>query len=179
MSVFTNPATGAAEHSAAYVRAVLDLVGDRDPLDILRHTAVILPRVVDGLSLSQLRQSEAPGKWSIVQVLQHLADSELVWAWRLRLILSQDRPPLTGYDQDSWADRLRYDLAEPAEALEQFWTLRRANLKLVERASSADLERVGVHSERGDESLAHLRRLYAGHDVLHLNQIERIRRVVS
>jgi hypothetical protein len=175
MSVFTNPADGAAEHARAYVRAVLDLVGDRDPVGVLRETTLALPRTIEGLSPQQLRDPERPGKWSIAQILQHLADSEIVWAWRLRLILAQERPPLTGYDQDLWADRLHYDDADPSDSLEVFTVLRRANLRLLERASPAELTRVGVHTERGDESLDHLRRLYAGHDLLHLQQIERVR----
>jgi uncharacterized damage-inducible protein DinB len=179
MSVFTNPAIGAADHAAAYVDAILELVGDRDPLVVLREMPSALPRAIEGLSPRQLRQPERQGKWSIGQVLQHLADSEVVWAWRLRLILAQDRPQLIGYDQDLWAERLHYDEAEPSEAVELFAVLRRANLRLMARTSPDDLKRVGVHVERGDESLEHLRRLYAGHDLLHLRQIERVRRTVA
>jgi uncharacterized damage-inducible protein DinB len=179
MSVFTNPATGAAEHAAAYVDAILELLGDRDPLVVLRETVDALPRAIAGLSPEQLRQSERPGKWSIVQILQHLADSEIVGSWRFRLILAQDRPPLTGYDQDSWAERLRYEDADPAEAVALFTMLRRANLRLLERVTPADLARVGVHAERGEESIEHLRRLYAGHDLLHLRQITRVARAVA
>ena len=84
----------------AYVEAVLGLVGDRDPLEILRATPTALERAVAGLSLDQMRRPERPGKWSIAAVLQHLADADVVWAWRMRLILAQDRPPITGYDQD-------------------------------------------------------------------------------
>ena len=109
------------------------------------------------------------------QVLQHLADSEVVWAWRMRLILAQDRPVITGYDQDLWAERLHYEDADPADALDTFAVLRRAKLRVLERASPQELKRVGVHAERGEESLEHLRRLYAGHDMVHLRQIERIR----
>jgi DinB family protein len=179
MSVFTNPATRAAEDAAAYVAAVLELVGDRDPLAILSETPQQLRRVIEGLSPTELRRPEQSGKWSIAQVLQHLADSEVVWAWRMRLILAQDRPQLTGYDQDLWAERLHYADADPVEALELFGVLRRANLRLLTRASEAELKRVGVHAERGEESLDHLRRLYAGHDLLHLRQIGRIRGVVT
>jgi uncharacterized damage-inducible protein DinB len=178
MSVFTNPANGAAEHAAAYVTAILDLLGAQDPLTVLRATPSALQRAVDGLTPAQIAKPEKPGKWSIGQALRHLADSDLVWGWRLRLILAQDRPPLTGYDQDLWADRLHYDQADPDESLQMFGVLRRANLKLIERASPEDLKRVGVHVERGEESLEHHRRLYAGHDLMHLRQIARIREAV-
>src|SRR5919109_5106785 len=135
MSVFTNPATGAAEHARAYVSAVLELLGNRDPLAVLREMPSALTRAIEGLSAQQLRQPERAGKWSVVHILQHLADSEIVWAWRMRLILAQDRPPITGYDQDSWADRLHYDEADAAEALDVFTVVRRANLRLIARAS--------------------------------------------
>jgi hypothetical protein len=179
MSVFTNPANGAAEHAAAYVTAVLDLVGTQDPMAVLHATPSALRRAIDGLTPAQLARPEKPGKWSINQVLRHLADSDIVWGWRLRLILAQDRPPLTGYDQDLWAERLHYADADPDESLEMFRVLRRSNLTLIERASPDDLRRVGVHVERGEESLEHHRRLYAGHDLLHLRQIERIRAAVT
>jgi hypothetical protein len=179
MSVFTNPATGAAEHAAAYVDAILELLGERDPMVVLRETVDALPRATAGLSLDELRRPERPGKWSIAEILQHLADSEIVGSWRFRLILAQDRPPLTGYDQDAWAERLHYEDADPAEAIALFTMLRLANLRLLERASPADLGRAGVHAERGEESVTHLRRLYAGHDLLHLRQIERVRQAVT
>ena len=95
------------------------------------------------------------------------------------LILAQDRPTITGYDQDLWADRLGYDEVEPQQAIETFTVLRRGNLRLLERATPADLKRVGVHAERGEESIEHVRRLNAGHDLMHLGQIARIRGVVS
>ena len=179
MSVFTNSAGQAAEHAAAYVSAVLELLGERNPMTVLRETPVALSQAINGLMPQQMRQPERPGKWSVVHILQHLADSEIVWSWRMRLILAQDRPQLTGYDQDLWADRLHYEDADASEALEVFAVLRRANLRLIARASPADLARVGVHIERGEESLEHLRRLYAGHDLLHLRQIERVRAAVA
>ena len=95
MSVFTNPATGAAEHAAAYTRAILELLGDRDPHKVLRTTMAARPAEIEGLSSSQLRQPEAPGKWSTRQVVLHLADSEVVFAWRVRLVLAHDQPPIT------------------------------------------------------------------------------------
>lgn len=131
------------------------------------------------MSPQQLRRPEAPGKWSIVQILQHVADTEIVSSWRLRMILSHDRPPITGDDQDLWAERLHYEDADAADAIALFAHLRRANVRVFERASPEEMKRVGVHAERGEESLEQLRRLYAGHDLLHLRQIERVRRAVA
>lgn len=179
MSVFTNPASGSAEHGRAYTEAILGLLGSSDPLPVLRATGDALRRSVADMSDDEMSVPEAPGKWSVRHVLRHLADSDLVWAWRLRLVLAQDRPPLTGYDQDAWAARLHYQDAPPAESIEEFAIVRRGNLRLLEHATPADLGRAGVHAERGEESLAHMMRLYAGHDLLHIRQIERIRDVVG
>jgi len=175
MSVFSNRSIDPPEERAKYPAAILDLVGGREPISVLRETPAAAARAVEDLSPAQLRKPEAPGKWSIAQVLQHLADSDLVWGWRVRLILAQDRPTLTGYDQDLWAERLHYADADALEALEQLRVLRRGNLGLIARATPEDLKRVGVHSERGEESVGYLCGLYAGHDLLHLRQIARIR----
>ena len=179
MSVFTNPASGSIEHARAYTQAILDLLGSANPLDVLRTTPAALHAATAGMSEADMSRPEAPGKWSVRHVLRHLADSELVWAWRLRMVLAHDRPPLTGYDQDAWADRLHYEAAPAAESIEEFALTRRGNLRVIEHATPNDLQRVGVHAERGDESLAHMMRLYAGHDLLHVRQIERIRSVTA
>jgi DinB superfamily len=179
MSVFSNTARDSAEDRAKYAPAVLDLLGNRQPLDVLRLTPDAAQRAIAGLAASQLQMPEAPGKWSIAHVLRHLADSEVVWGWRMRLILAHERPTITGYDQDLWADRLHYGEADVADSLDALRVLRRDNLKLLERATPSDLQRVGVHSERGEESVGYLMRLYAGHDLLHLNQIDRIRNAIA
>ena len=179
MSIFTNPASRSKEEAKAYTAAILVLLGTQRPLTVLGGTAGKLRKSVARLSTRQLRKREAPGKWSIAHVLQHLVDSESVWTWRMRLILAQDRPTLTGYDQDAWADRLGYDKTKAAHALAEFAILRDANLRLLSRASPQDMQRVGVHSERGEESVEHLMKLYAGHDILHLNQIKRIRDAIA
>ena len=179
MSVFSNRSIDPPQERAKYPAAVLALVGGREPMSVLRETPVSAARAIEGLHNAKLHTPEAPGKWSIAQVLQHLADSDLVWGWRMRLILAQDRPTLTGYDQDLWAEQLHYADADPAQALETLRVLRRGNLSLIDRATPEDLERVGVHAERGEESAGYLIGLYAGHDLLHLRQLERIRQAVS
>src|SRR5574341_724902 len=113
--------------------------------------------------------------WSMRHVVRHLADSEIVWAYRIRRIVAEDRPPIQGYDQDLWADRLHYDRADVIECLAEIRALRAGNLRLIRSLGPAERTRVGVHTERGEESVEHLVRMYAGHDLLHLNQLERIR----
>jgi len=175
MSVFTNPASSTPADTAAYVDALLQLLGDQDPVAILRQMPAALQQFLETVPAAIVTSPEAPGKWAIGDVIQHLADSDLVGGFRLRMILAHDRPPLMGYDQDLWANRLRYRDVDVRDALEQFTALRRANVRIWQRLTPEDLTRVGVHGERGEESLEHLRRLYAGHDLLHLRQLERIR----
>lgn len=179
MSVFSNTSKDSPELRAQYASAVLELIGDRLPVDVLRDTPGACARAVATLTPEQLKRPEAPGKWSVAHVLRHLADTDVVWGWRMRLILAQDRPVITGFDQDLWADRLDYANADPNESLETFAVLRRDNLRLIERATPEDLKRVGVHAERGEESAGYLVRLYAGHDLMHLAQIDRITKAIG
>lgn len=178
MSIFTNRAASSKDEAKEYTAALIGLVGEREPLDALYHTEVALRHAVAGVAAERLAKPEAPDKWSVRQVLAHLADSDLVFGWRLRMALAHDRPPIQGYDQDLWAAHLHYDEVDVEQALQVFGTLRRWNLRLLKRASSEERERVGVHAERGEESVAHMMKLYAGHDTLHLHQIERILKAV-
>ena len=178
MSVFTNRQSRSPEQARQYTNAILGVLGDRDPWEVLSATAGALRRAVEGLSDGQLSMPEAEGKWSVRQVDRHLADTEIVWGWRFRLVFAQDSPAITGFDQDAWADRLHYDLAPLDDALNEFSVLRRTHLRLLTSASQADPARFGVHAERGEETVAHMMKMNAGHDLLHLRQIDRIRSVV-
>jgi hypothetical protein len=179
MSVFSNPATRSVEQAKAYTAAVLALVGSRDPIEVLRQTPSSLEQALCGLTEEQVGVPEAQGKWSVRELLQHLADSDLVWGYRLRRVLAQDRPVLSGYDQDLWAQRLGYAGVDAVRALRDFATLRESNLRLLGRASPQDLQRIGIHQERGEESVEYMIRLYAGHDLLHLQQLARITSAVG
>lgn len=183
MSVFPLPSDGSPDgspaHASAYITGLLELLGPRDPRDVLRSTVSVLSGRISSMPQDALRVPEAAGKWSIIEVVQHLADSELVAGWRYRMAVAHDRPAITSFDQDLWATRLGYDAADRDEALLQFAVLRRANVRLLDGLSPAALARVGVHVERGEESVAHMMKLYAGHDLLHLRQIERIAKALS
>ena len=175
MSIFSNRFSDAGKEAGDYTRAVLGLLGNRDPNAVLEGTPAHLTRLVARLTVEELSRPETPGKWSMRHVLRHLADSELVWGYRLRRVLAEDRPAIQGYDQDRWADGLHYELADVVETLDEFRAVRKGNLALLRALRPADRKRVGVHTERGEESVEHMIRMYAGHDLLHLNQLERIR----
>jgi hypothetical protein len=176
MSSFSNPASQAKENAANYVKALMDLLGDRDPFQVQSELLTTLQKELAGIDEATLRRPEKPGKWSILQVVQHLADSELVSRYRMRLVLAQPTPEIHGYDQDLWATALKYNEAELAEALEQLRVLRAANLKMLRSLNEEQMERFGLHNERGPESIRKMMQMIAGHDLLHLNQIRRIKR---
>lgn len=175
----SNRATDTPDQVKAYVAAILAALGSRDPLEAMGEMPAALREAVAGLTSQQEATPERAGKWSVRQVVQHLADSELVGGFRFRMVLAHDGPALPGYDQDLWAERLRYDASDLETALGDFTTLRRANLRLLRRATPEDLRRVSCHAERGEESLDKLVRMYAGHDLVHLRQIARIRRAIG
>ena len=176
---FSNPAGSAAASAGAYVRALLDLLGDRDPLEVLAELDGWLDRRFAAVPDTALREAEAPGKWSAADVVQHLADSELVLGFRLRMILTEDRPAIQGYDQDRWATTLHYPLVPLTESRAQLTALRAANLRILRGLGAVELEREGLHSERGPESLGHLLKLMGGHDLVHRRQIDRILAVMA
>src|SRR4051794_9921652 len=149
---FANPAGTAAAASAGYVRALLDLLGAQEPLAVLEAQLPWLERRTASLDPAELRRAEAPGKWSVNQVIQHLADAELVMAFRFRMVLTENQPELQGYDQDRWVSVLRYAEAPLELALGQLRGLRNANLRLWRTLTPEQRERVGLHSERGRES---------------------------
>jgi len=171
---FANPAGNAAAAASGYVRALLELLGDRDPLAIAAELVPWLERRTAGVPDEVLRRPEAPGKWSAIEVIQHLADTELVIGWRTRMVLTQDRPALQGYDQDAWARTLGYRDVPLEMALEQLRGTRMANLRLWHSLTAAQRERVGLHSERGPESVDRLIRLMGAHDLVHRRQIDRV-----
>ena len=172
---FSNPAgTAAAAGATAYTRALLEVLGDRDPLEVLGQLLPWLTPRIAALDDTTLRRPEAPGKWSVIEVVQHLADSDLVFGYRLRMIVTEEHPAVPGYDQDAWARTFRYRAVPLATALDQLRGMRAANLGVLHELAPAQLERVGLHSERGPESLGFLLRLMAAHDLVHRRQIDRI-----
>src|SRR5580704_14892462 len=114
-----------------YTRRILVNVEGQDPLKVQAETPAKLGRLIDGVPASRLRERPAPGKWSVAEILAHLADAELVTSWRIRQILGAPGTPLQAYDQDSWAAACHYEKRDPRKSLEQVRMLREANLALL------------------------------------------------
>jgi hypothetical protein len=162
-----------------YALSLLHRLGDRDMLSVLATSVASVREEFAGLDDAAIRKPEAEGKWSMLEVAHHLADGELVIGVRVRMIVAHDEPPIVAYDQDLWANKLRYRDAQLADVLEQFAVMRAANVRLANQLMAEDFKRVGIHSERGAESVGYTLRLLAGHDLVHVDQLARIRRAVK
>jgi len=158
----------------AYIARILSFVGDQEPLQILASTAGRLRAAIAGRTRDALAWTPDPARWSATQILAHLADAEVVAAWRLRSIIAANGVPLQPFDQNAWAATFRYAESDPFEALQLFEVNRAATLSLLRRVDPALHANHGMHAERGKETVAHLLRLYAGHDLNHLAQIEKL-----
>jgi hypothetical protein len=157
----------------AYQEFLLSLLGDDDPAEAQSGAAAWWRSLVTE-SGDRARVRPADREWSVVECLCHATDAEVVSSARYRWILAHDEPPLLGYDQDLWVDRLHVDRREdPDELLALFEPLRVANVALWARSSEGDRARVGHHAERGPESFDLLFRMLAGHDRFHLAQARR------
>ena len=156
-----------------YRKRIEEALGARDPLAVLWETPRLLGDIVRGHTAAELRARPFQGKWTVNEIVGHLSDAEWAWGWRMRLVLGQQRPALAGFDQEAWVAAQAHNQREPGELLEMFAALRCFNLALWRRIAAQDLNRVGVHAERGAETLGQMLRLHAGHDLLHLDQITR------
>jgi hypothetical protein len=157
-----------------YVKRILGYIEGRHPLKAQASAPGRLVRLIRGTSQKRLSRRPAPGKWSVKEILAHLSDTELVGGYRIRKILEKNGTPIQAFDQDEWAKAGDYKRRDPRRSLELFSALRKANLELLRSLGPAEWKRYGLHQERGKETIAHIVRLFAGHDINHIRQIERI-----
>jgi hypothetical protein len=156
----------------SYLERMLAYVGERDTMTALSDGAARVEAAVKRLGPAGLQKAWGPGKWTGAQVLAHLADSEMVLAFRSRQILTQPEHRMQEYDESAWAGLYR-DVDVDA-ALEAFLVARRWNLRLWRGLSAEQLDRVALHPSRGDERLATTLRALAGHTLSHLRQLDAI-----
>jgi hypothetical protein len=121
-------------------RSCLRIVGRSESIGRARAHAFIAEERRCVLVGAQVRRPEQEGKWSVLHVVRHLADSELVSAVRWRMVVAQNRASLVAYDQDVWAERLRYSHADAEEALDEFMAVRRSKPEAVEEPVERGLD---------------------------------------
>ena len=157
----------------AYRDELLARLGDQDPVDVLVHSPARLEARLIDLEEGMLANRPLPEAWSVKEIVGHLGDSEWVYGYRLRIMLSHERPAIAGYDQDVMVAGMAHNGRPISKLLEEFRRLRGLNVDLYLRTRGPAWERVGLHSERGEESVGLSIRLLAGHDLRHTDQIER------
>jgi uncharacterized damage-inducible protein DinB len=152
---------------AAYVEG-------KDPVAMQRQAPRRLAELIEGVPETTLRLRPASRKWSVTEILAHMAEDELSSTWRYRQMLEHNGLELLGFDQELWAGLGDYSSWKPQEALEMFRLLREANLRMFARLTPEQWQRHGVHAERGKMTVQGLCRHMAAHDVNHIDQVRKI-----
>jgi uncharacterized damage-inducible protein DinB len=143
-----------------------------DALATIRGTAARLEKAVQPRDTETLNRAPRPGKWSVRDILAHLADCEVVFAFRLRQALAEDYHVIQPFDQDRWATT--YAHYDARAALAVFTAVRQWNLALVAGLKAEALTKLLAHPERGEMTFQVVVETMAGHDLNHLGQIEAI-----
>lgn len=157
-----------------YLARIREYASGKDPLLAQSQTAVILAELIAGGSNAQLTAGPRAGKWSVAEILAHLAEDEIATAWRYRQMVEHSGIELDGFDQDLWARTGNYAGRDPQESLVLFRLLRKANLEFLRGLSAKQWECFGIHAERGRITVRDLAVHMAGHDANHLEQIRKI-----
>lgn len=157
-----------------YTKRMLGNADGVDAIKVQAGTAKKLEKLIKGVPSSKLRKRPAPDKWSVAEILAHLADSEIARGWRIRQILAAPGTPLQAFDQDAWAMACHYDKRDARKSVDLFRVLRDANLALLKSLAPEQWKHHGMHEERGVETIEHISHMIAGHDINHTKQIERI-----
>lgn len=143
-------------------------------LEKQREAPEVVAQMIAGIPEADLRKAPAPGKWSVVAILAHLAEDELSSSWRYRQMLEFPGVALSAFDQNEWARRGEYENWDIHEALEMYRLLREANIRLLAKLTPDELDCWGTHAERGKMSVAELAWHMTEHDALHIGQIQAI-----
>ena len=162
-----------SETFAQYRARVLGYLGSRDPIRVQRQTPRRLERFLTGRSRGVLTRRPAENKWSITEVVAHMADAELAMSWRLRNMISSPGVSLSWWDESVWASRLRYQQVPWRDSFERFKSLRLGNLALLRSLSPREWDvSYGTHKRRGRQTVRDFVILEAAHDLNHLRQIK-------
>jgi|SRR5580692_2400063 hypothetical protein len=157
-----------------YIQRILGNLESLEPLKVQAGTAKKIEKLLQRIPSAKLRKRPAPDKWSITEIVTHLADTEMVCGYRMRIILATPGTPIPAFNQDVWVTAGHYDKRDARKSLEQFRAVREANLALLKTLTREQWKYHGIHAERGEESIEHIVRMFAGHDINHTKQIAAI-----
>ncbi len=160
--------------TAEYLARIREYSQNQDPLLSQSKTAAVLSELIAGQSVERLTRLPAKDKWSVAEILAHLAEDEIATAWRYRQMVEHSGIELPGFDQDLWSQLGDYASRPPQESLDLFRLLRAANLQFLRKLSAEQWECFGIHGERGRISVRDLATHMAGHDANHVEQIRRL-----
>lgn len=162
------------ETAQQYIQRILGYLDGKNAMDVLAATPRQVERLIKGLTRKRLGKRPSPEKWSVTEILAHLADVEIVQGFRIRLILGSNGTTIQGFDQDVWARYSDYASHDPALSLEGYRVNRQRTIRLLKSLPKEMWDSYGVHSERGKESVKRVSEMMAGHDINHLRQIQAI-----
>jgi len=151
-------------------------------LEVFDQGPARLRNVLADLTHEHLKVKPRPGKWSIQEIIMHVADSEIMGAARVRQTYAQPGSSFAAYEQDVWANHLGYQgQGNPAvqNALKLFESLRRTTSVIFHDARAGDWGKIGVHAEHGEITLRNLLELYADHSERHIEQVLSIRSLLD
>ena len=158
-----------------YRERVLGYLGNCDPIKVQQATASKLKSLISRVDPKVLTKRPKPDKWSIVEIIIHMADAELAMAWRIRNMFATPGVELQWFDQDIWANVLEYGAKDPIRSIELFKLLRESNLELLLSVPRESWDLCfGIHQVRGRQTVSEFVELEAAHDLSHIRQIEQI-----
>ncbi len=147
-------------------------LGGREPVAVMAETAARIGKIADTLGEERANAAPAPGKWSVREIVCHLADCETVFGIRLRHTLGEDHHVIQPFDQETWA--VNYGAYTLAEALALFRAARNWNLALLRSLKPEVYGKPVTHPERGEMTFGSIVETMAGHDLNHMGQLEAI-----
>jgi len=160
--------------TSEYLARIREYALGKDPLEAQKLAPTVLAELLAHASNERLTTRPSPNKWSIGEILTHLAEDEIATAWRYRQMVENSGIELAGFDQDLWARMGDCACRVPQESLALFRLLRNANLQFLHRLTPEQWGCFGIHAERGRITVRDLAVHMAGHDANHIEQIRRI-----
>lgn len=158
--------------TAVQLNPYATFLGTLDPLQVIESTPATLARLIDGVDEARLTRPPALGKWSVRDILSHLADAEIPFAFRLRQTVAEAHHVMQPWDQELWA--LHYGTVSAHDALSMFTALRLSDVQFVRAVGHSAMEKVVTHPERGQMTFRTIVETMGGHDINHIRQIEKL-----